>query len=196
MAEAMKETGKAKKALEEYLLLGPDRSLVKLAKAMGKADSYVALLERWSKAHQWQKRVREYDAEQAEKRRREIEAEREKIDREHLLLGRTQALLAVQMIADLKKRGEYSLSSANQLLKISTDLQRLAIGSATQQIALTGKDGGPIEQDVIVETFWGRGTDPRKKVDDSAETGKEGIEESETDEEDSSFGIDIPEDDE
>ena len=100
------------------------------------------------------------------------------------------------MIQDLRTQGKYTLASANQLLKIATDLQRLAIGSATQQIALTGKDGGPVEMDVVVETFWGRGTDPRRRlpeINDPAETADE--DQGDDEEGDEEYGIDVPDDD-
>jgi len=197
MAEAKKpmaETAKAKNAFEEYLLMGSNRSLRSLAKQMGRPASYVTQLERWSAQFHWQEKARAYDAEQAERRRREIEEERDKVDREHLLIGRAQAIAAVRMIQDLEKKGKYGLQAAAQLLKVSTDLQRLAIGSATQQIALTGKDGGPIEQDVEVTTFWGRGTDPRRK--DEPLSPKESTEQFNEDaEQDDEWGIEVPDDD-
>jgi len=61
------------------------------------------------------------------------------------------------------------------------------------QLAITGKDEGPL--DVVVETFWGRGTDPRNKLpapEPVEETDKEDLGE---DDEDSEFGIDVPDDD-
>lgn len=159
--KSTKESAKAREACEQYLLLGPERSLSKLAAAMGKRPGYVQVLKDWSRDHGWQERAREYDKEQAAKRRLELEEARREMDKEHALWGKEQALLAIQAIKDLLERKDYNLSSANQLFKISVDLQRLAMGSATEQIALTGnKDADPI--DVIVETFWGRGTDPRK----------------------------------
>lgn len=63
MAESAKESPKAKEACEQYLLLGPDRSLVKLAEAMGKKPGYVQVLKSWSSTHRWQEKARAYDAE-------------------------------------------------------------------------------------------------------------------------------------
>jgi hypothetical protein len=201
MAEATKETGKAKKALEEYLLLGPGRSLAKLAKAMGKADSYVALLERWSTAHSWQEKAKEYDKEQAAARRAEIEEARREMDREHAKWGHEQALLAIKTIQGLIGEGKYNPAAANQLFKIATGLQRLALGSSTEQIALTGKDGDPlVDVETIVETFWGRGTDPRRKDRNADPIEKEEPadqreEDDEDLDEDEEFGAEVPEDD-
>ncbi len=60
-----------------------------------------------------------------------------------------------------------------------------------QKVELTGKDEGPL--DVTVETFWGRGTDPRKKspADDSPKQVEE-----EDNELAAEWGIDVLEDDE
>src|SRR3954452_20219677 len=148
MAESMKESSKARKALEDYLLMGPSRSLVKLAKAMGRPDSYVALLQRWSVAHKWQEKAREYDQEQAAARRQEIEAQRREMDKEHALWGKEQALRAIALIAKLIESDDNTLQAAVQLFKAGTALQRLAMGSATEQIALTGKDDGPLDIEV------------------------------------------------
>ena len=78
--------------------------------------------------------------------------------------------------------GDFGAAATVQLLKFATDIERIARGAATEQLALTGKDGGKVEMDVIVETFWGRGTDPRRKVEE--------IDEEPTEIEDDS-GIDV-----
>ena len=172
MAEAtkpMKETPKAKEACEQYLLLGPDRSLAKLAKHLGRPPGYERTLKDWSTAHHWQERARAYDQEQFDKRRRDHQARIDQMNDEHYLIGRTQSLKAMARIEKLIASGEIHETALVQYFKAATSLQRLAAGAATEQLALTGKDGGPIEQDVIVETFWGRGTDPRRKVEPPAE---------------------------
>jgi len=195
MAETMKETPKAKEACEQYLLLGPERSLAKLAEAMGKRPGYVQVLKEWSSAHKWQEKAREYDKEQAEKRRLEHQSRIEKMNEEHFLLGRTQALRAVTLIGKLIEREEIRDTALVQYFKAATSLQRLAAGAATEQLAITGKDEGPL--DVVVETFWGRGTDPRRRlpeIDDAAKIIDE--DQGDDDEGDEEYGIDVPDDDE
>jgi len=64
---------------------------------------------------------------------------------------------------------------------------------------LTGKDGGKLELDATVETFWGRGTDPRRKSSDAEETpaDTESDEDAGETDEEAAFGIELPgEDDE
>jgi len=192
-----KETPKSLAALEQYLLLGPGRSLAKLAKAMGKRPGYVQVLKEWSSSFGWQNTAREYDKEQAAARRAEIESQRREMDKEHAKLGKEQVLLAVQTIQNLIAEGKYSPAAANQLFKISTDLQRLALGSSTEQISLTGKDGDPlVDVETIVETFWGRGTDPRRKSEPTEEESETNEEQDDEDQdEDEEFGFDVPDED-
>lgn len=62
-------------AFNEYCLLGPGRSLAKLAEKGGKSTVYVRQLERWSSAYGWVTRAREYDTILAKKMREEFEEE-------------------------------------------------------------------------------------------------------------------------
>src|SRR5882762_4832407 len=145
MAEAakpIKESPKAKEACEQYLLLGPDRSLSKLCSAMGKRPGYVQVLKEWSSAHKWQEKAREYDKEQAAARRRAHQARIEKMNEAHFLLGQTQGLRAVALIEKLIEREEIHETALVQYFKAATSLQRLAAGAATEQLAITGKDEG------------------------------------------------------
>lgn len=136
------ETNKAAAAFDEYCELGPGRSLAKLAK---KLDKNVGQLERWSSQFQWVLRAREYDREQAAERRHAQEEAVARMNEEHALLGQTQAQHAVKLIEDLIIEQRFTPAAAVQLLKISVDLERVARGASTEQIALTGKDGGAIE---------------------------------------------------
>lgn len=44
------------------------------------------------------------------------------------------------------------------------------MGERIKKTEVTGKDGGPIEiEETVVETFWGRGTDPRKRSEEKDE---------------------------
>lgn len=54
------ETAPAFEAFRTYLEMGPARSTAKVARALGKSKT---LMDRWSKKHRWQVRVREFEAE-------------------------------------------------------------------------------------------------------------------------------------
>lgn len=129
-----RETPKAAAAFHEYALMGPDRSLAKLAESWGKNKSYVGQLQRWSSQFHWQDRVRQYDAQEAEKRRKKRQQELEKMDEEHALIGRTHLLRAVTAMEPQLKEGIAPFPSLVSLFKYSAELERLARGAATSRL--------------------------------------------------------------
>lgn len=146
----MRETADAVTAFEQYYDM-EDRSLVKLAQEMHQKQSksspitILSHLKRWSVAHEWQRRIIERERAIAEKERKRRQKEIEKMNDEHAMLGQNQALRAVKQIQELIDAKKFGSQAAVQLLKVSTDLERVARGASTEQIALTGRDGGPIE---------------------------------------------------
>lgn len=143
----MRETPRAAAAFEEYCAFGPSRSLRKLA---DKTGTKLAQLGEWSREHQWQERVKAYDAERIEERRRKQEAEIEKMNERHAMIGTTQQAKAIKQIEALIEAKSFGSMAAVQLLKLATDLERLARGAPTEHTALTGQDGGP----VAIVTKW------------------------------------------
>jgi len=55
------ESTKARRAYDDYLADGPDRSLAKLAEKYGKSTAYVRQLERWSSLYGWHARADVHD---------------------------------------------------------------------------------------------------------------------------------------
>ena len=186
------ESSKARLFCDAYLGMGEDRSLLKLSK-MEVDGITVGLrwLKAWSTTFDWQGRARAHDAEQLEKKRRARELQVEQMNDRHAQIGITQQKNALEQIQRLITMGDFGAAATVQLLKFATDIERIARGAATEQLALTGKDGGKVEMDVIVETFWGRGTDPRRKVEEIDEEPMESEADSEIDVE---FGNDGNED--
>lgn len=133
----MQETAKAADAFEEYAIMGPSRSLRKLAERRGQKEGKsrvrLATLEEWSSAHNWQERVKAYDAEQRAIRRAQREASIDVMNEEHALLGRTQAIRAVKQIQALIEAGKFGSQAAVSLFKIATDLERIARGGVTER---------------------------------------------------------------
>src|SRR5690554_1135890 len=79
----MRESGKAKRAFEDYFALGPGRSLAKLAKEYGgyqakrgqlPPTTSLATLERWSSAFDWPRRAEARDAQIAAEQLEAIKA--------------------------------------------------------------------------------------------------------------------------
>jgi hypothetical protein len=154
----MEETPLAAQAFQDYCDLGPlDRSLAALhAFYQNRAKNRppgqkkprvpsIATLKDWSRAHNWQERVKLFDKEQAEQKRRKRAVELEKMDEEHALYGRTQTLRAIQQIDTLIKEKKFGSTASVQLFKYASDLERLARGAATERQELTGLDGQPLD---------------------------------------------------
>jgi hypothetical protein len=137
----MKETPKAAKAFEEYCAM-EDRSLRKLEDKTGTKLSQLGV---WSREHNWQERIKVYDAEQVEKERVERQKAIQKMNQRHAMIGTTQQAKAIQQIEELIAAKKFGSQATVQLLKLATDLERLARGAATERSEVTGKDGGPIK---------------------------------------------------
>lgn len=190
-----KESSKAKAAYYIYESLGLDRSISKVAQQMGHPyPGYERHLEEWSRLYGWVERARKWDDEQLERKRIERQKQIDEMNKRHIKLAIKQQENAIEVIERLKSikgRGGLGSIAAVNLLKLAIDLERLANDAATEQIALTGnKNADPV--DIIVETFWGRGTDPRKS-EQSEELTETGIE---TNEEDAELTVEIDTEDE
>lgn len=129
----MRETPLAAAAFQEYCALGPGRSLRKLAESKQKYNKSVSLLMRWSADHQWQERVKHYDAERIEEQRQKREAEIEAMNERHALIGISQQAKAIKQIEDLIAAKSFGSMAAVQLLKLATDLERVARGVETDR---------------------------------------------------------------
>lgn len=188
------ETTKALAVFNEYCLLGPSRSLAKLAKKDGKSTAYVRQLERWSSTFHWQERARAYDEHIRAEEDRILAAEKEKVLRSGFALmhERVEALdkLTRKLISYAHDEKNVWLPDVKSVQVGKFDYERVDIvhfnaplftlidkyfasiaaelGERVKKQEVTGKDGGPLEIDVLVETHWGRGTDPRKQSEDDA----------------------------
>lgn len=141
----MHETPRAAAAFEEYAAMGSSRSLRKLAKQRDKsgtkAGQILKQLGKWSSDHGWQERVRQYDKERIEEKRLQREAEIEEMNARHAEVGMKQQKKAIKQIKDLIAAKAFGSVAAVQLLKLAMDLERLARGTATEQIAVTDRHG-------------------------------------------------------
>lgn len=165
--------------------MGPGRSLIKLAEI--EVDGMRATEQRlcaWSRAYGWVQKAREYDEEQLERKRQARQDAIDKMNEAHIKIALEQQTNAVAQIQALINAGQFRDSATVQLLKLALDLERLARGAALDhtKVELTGKDDGPV--DVVVETFWGRGTDPRKRTESSEQVEEESEDDDDFDEED------------
>lgn len=178
-----KESSKAKAAYYIYESLGLDRSISKVAQQMGHpSPGYERHLEEWSRLYGWVKRAQAYDDTQLEKKRKARDKALDDLYDELAQICQEQRAKTLKDLEKLRKseKGIGSIATVNLLkLLIDTHIQVLG-GNGKQRLELTGKDGGKIEvEETIVETFWGRGTDPRKSKE-PAEADAESDEEEDT----------------
>jgi hypothetical protein len=148
----MRETPEASLAFEQYYDLGEDRSLALLAQkkrqeiiaenqdATRKIPTEAALLtnlKKWSSEHKWQERVIARDRASAERERRKRDKAIEAMNERHAMIGTTQQAKAIKQIEALIEAKSFGSMAAVQLLKMATDLERLARGAPTEEISVT-----------------------------------------------------------
>ncbi len=165
------ETAKAAAAFAAYARLGSDRSLAKLAQHLygdeGKRRGKVVLLERWSAQYAWVARAAAYDAAvraeeeaiavkakaAAAKRKAErlarMEARREKAEDDRIQIFNAEWATVLKRInAHLDADDMHGIVGMTALLKLALDEEWQRLGGATQSIAISGPDGGPMQVEV------------------------------------------------
>lgn len=146
------ESPEAFAAFIAYRDMGPDASLSGLARHLHRSKTLVA---GWSREHQWQARVREWQAAQdraaTETRLAAIkDTERAKLDAV-AAMNDLHARIAKNMVARVAQRingmdvSKLSLRDTAYWLEVAVKIERIARGAPAAEIALTGHDGGAIE---------------------------------------------------
>jgi hypothetical protein len=149
-----KESERAFSAFSLYLSLGPERSLVVVARKLAKSHTLIA---RWSAKFDWPARVAAHAAHLATVEREATEAlargkaagwlTRQVEHREEEWKVRGEALeTAREALRRWRSRPDRcgSLEGIARLLELASKLGRLASGLATETVEHTGEDGGPI----------------------------------------------------
>ncbi len=155
------ETSKAAEAYAAYRDLGASRSLAKLTAMWGKSETYVWQLERWCSQFSWVERAKTWDEEQREverqKRLAEEDEKRQKqakavedMNARHAQLGITQQLKMVKHVETLIAAKAFGSVATVQLLKLATELERLARGEATS----IERSEGAVEVRVAYVNDW------------------------------------------
>lgn len=140
-----KESAKAYQAYLDYRDMGDGRSLAKLNNQYGKKPSYIRQLQKWSAEHDWQSRIKQFSQEQAEERSAKLQAEIDEMNERHVRLAIEQQEKATKQIQSLINAESFGSQAVVQLLKLATDLERLARGAPTEREEITGKDGSPVQ---------------------------------------------------
>ena len=163
-----RESAKAFAAFQEYLGLGPERSLAAVGEKLGKSK---VMMEKWSRKYDWPARVAAHGAHLALVEREAAEAvvrakgadwaERYAELRESEWRARNELVdLAWEVIRRWRSKPERvgSLEGLARLLDLMSTLGRRACEVATERREVTGPDGGPIrvEIEAALEKIYGK----------------------------------------
>ncbi len=183
---------RARAYFDAYCALGTTRALSKLATFPIDGKTVTKrTLEEWSRLFNWVKRAEAYDKEQLERKRKIRQGRLDKLYDELADFAEKERVNTLKDIEKLRKsKNGLSAVAAVQYMKLLIETHLHVLGDDDKQkIEITGKDDGPLE--ITVETFWGRGTDPRRKApEDTAQAETSG----EDPESDTDFDIDVDED--
>jgi hypothetical protein len=148
------EGPKAFSAFVRFLTLGEKRTIENVATVLNRSN---ALIARWSRKYEWQRRllawnqkILEGQQEEAEILAREGTADWAKRQRELRNREWEIANKALQLCSRwidkllAQKRGKVSIQDATRLLEVASKVGRLATGLATERGELSGLDGEPI----------------------------------------------------
>ena len=153
-----RESDKAFVAFSLYLSLGPERSLAKVGKKLGKSK---VMMEKWSSKFDWPARVAAYGAHMALVEREAAEAmtrakgvdwakryqelrEAEWQERENLVVFAAE--VRRRWMARAERCG--TLEGYARLLELASKLGHSACEKPTERAEVTGPDGGPIRVEV------------------------------------------------
>jgi hypothetical protein len=143
----MSASSRQERAFAVYLSLGPDRSLAALAAVLRADPSRAGLrrapslstLEDWSVRYRWQERIAEVDRQAREEAEREhlewVKQHRERLRQEGLLLQQR----GIEWLKN-KQTDEVTAHEAIRAIDTGFKLEALALGEATQRIAVEDDD--------------------------------------------------------
>lgn len=122
-------------AFAAYRDLGPARSIVKAIESTGKEPAKNRRnWQRWSAQNLWVARVEAFDAHVDEEERRELIAARREMRKRHRALSKHMQSKAYETLQSLAP-GDLAPSSLANVVKVASDLERLAVGEPTELVA-------------------------------------------------------------
>jgi hypothetical protein len=138
-----KLTGESAQAFQAFALyrdMGPDRSLAKVAKELGKSSTIV---ERWSARDAWVVRVEAWDVEQDRLWRQQQLNSRREVGKRHLRIANAMQGKLVDALARLDV-SQMTPADIARWIEVTAKVQRQAIGLGDHTV-VSGPDGGPVE---------------------------------------------------
>ena len=151
------ESAPAWEAFVTYRDMGLTRSTAKVARELGKSKT---LIDRWSGANSWQIRVSAYDKFLDREWQQEVKERKRKAARRNADMAAQAMDLVASRIGQMTKHFDFSdedydkerpppldVLDLRRLVESLGKLERLALGESTENVAVTGKDGGPVQVD-------------------------------------------------
>lgn len=130
------ESTKAYEAFTIYRDMGASRSCRKVAEQLGKSTG---LLERWSRVHEWQKRVSAWDAEQDRLARQAQIDEIKKMRKRHTDMATAMLAKAARALTKIPD-DEIKASDVSKMVDTAAKLERISRGDVGEVIE--ERDGG------------------------------------------------------
>lgn len=138
----MSSQSRAEAAFDEYLALGPERSLALLQQRLRqqfRRPPTLRTLENWSTRFGWQARLRELEREARERQAREhvewVQQHRERLRNEGLFLQQR----GLEWLRE-KQPNDVSASESVRAIEAGFRLEALALGEATERISVEEPD--------------------------------------------------------
>lgn len=147
-----KESPKSAQAYQVYESLGPDRSFAKVVKYYQEYNirdpsgkPYCpndGTLKEWSTSFGWVARAKAHDEKIQAKEQKEIEEQLERMNKEHALIGRTEALNTIQHVKKMRDEGRLGATAAVEYIKFMITLERLARGAVSERTEQIQQNAG------------------------------------------------------
>lgn len=145
------ESAQAFEAFSAYLEMGADRSIRAVGQKLDKSRTQIG---KWSKAWDWQERVRAYDNElEKEARKKAIASRKDMVDR-HINIAMQLQKKALQALKELSVE-DMTPKDIKEYIKMATDLERL--NRTLEEESAAAKDDGPAQlADTIIAAYQKR----------------------------------------
>lgn len=140
------ETPPAWQAFQTYRDMGATRSTAKVGHECGKNKR---LMDRWSSRHNWVLRAAAWDEEQDRLHHLEMSVQRRKSAERNIKIANAAMTVAGASLAQLaKQQKQLSPQDITRLIDSGSKLERLALGEATDHVAVVGRVDGTVTQGV------------------------------------------------
>lgn len=145
------ESAQAFEAFSTYLEMGTDRSIRAVGQKLDKSRTQIG---KWSKAWDWQERVRAYDNDVEREARKKALAARKNMVNRHIGIAMQLQKKALEALDSLSVE-DMTPKDIKEYIKMATDLERL--NRTLEEESVAAKDDGPTQlADTIIAAYQKR----------------------------------------